>query len=405
MRSIKRASAIVSLIGLLILCLSQCTGTNESSNADLRGTEYAEPSSCISCHRSITDNYQETSHFHTSSAFDVSNVDTTDVQKKVFRFSDHLKVQIEKRGNKIYQVSFSDETELEARPFDVVFGSGEKAQTYGYWSKNGLFQLPLSYYTTIESWANSPGFPADRPNFQRAIVSRCLECHSSFADHKLVKTGPLSVNKEVVEGSVLYGIDCQRCHGPAAEHVQFHRDNPDEKVARFMTTFKELSRQQKIDQCAVCHSGNDQLTQRSTFEFQPGDTLANFYYPQYTSGTKEDDVHGKQLQMMAASACFIKSDMNCSTCHNPHKSGKELTEVLIQKCKNCHQTVEHPQLSGAGSALLSNCIDCHMPLQESRQISFQVNGSTQKEPYLLRNHKIGIYEAESKRVLRYLETL
>lgn len=399
-----RLLMILTTILLIIAILSNCRFAKEEPYLDPRGSLYAERTSCQTCHRSVSDQFNETSHFHTSSVFKGEGLDLSEAPV-TFDFSEHLRVEIQKRDSQIFQVAYSGNTELQASPFNIIFGSGEKAQTYAYWNDGGLFQLPLSYYTTIAAWANSPGFPENRANFERAIISRCLECHSSYSKEKLVKSGPLKVTKQVVKGSILFGIDCQRCHGPAARHVEFHTENAGEKQPRYIQTFKSLSRQQKIDVCAVCHSGNDQLTQRSTFGFKPGDTLSNFYYPRYTSSGTEDDVHGKQFQMMAASACFIKSDMDCSTCHDPHRSGNELPAALVQKCLDCHKGQKHPDIDQKGTALLNNCIDCHMPLQASRQIHFQVAGKDQKEPYMLRNHKIGIYQKETELILSYLRKI
>jgi hypothetical protein len=38
----------------------------------------------------------------------------------------------------------------------LVTGSGEKGQTYLYWRGNQLFQLPVSYWTELREWVNSP---------------------------------------------------------------------------------------------------------------------------------------------------------------------------------------------------------------------------------------------------------
>jgi hypothetical protein len=75
-----------------------------------------------------------------------------------------------------------------------------------------------------------------------------------------------------------------------------------------------LSREQKLDACAVCHSGNDLTTQKSTFLFQPGDTLSNFYFPEFGSSSTAPDVHGKQMQLLAGSACFQNSNtLDCTS--------------------------------------------------------------------------------------------
>lgn len=399
----KRLVIIYLSIGVLVLVLAQCSNFNKPKTADLRGPKYAAAESCVRCHQNVSSSFSETSHFHTSSQVsgpkDFPNADSA------FAFNDSLKVVIEKRNNKMYQVAYSNGQEIEAHQFDIAFGSGEKANTYAYWEDNRLFQLPLTYYKSINKWTNSPGFAEDRINYKRAILSRCFECHGSFAETKIVKTGTLSVSEEIVKGAVIYGIDCQRCHGPAAEHVDFHEENPEEKKAKHITEIHKLSRQQKIDMCAVCHSGNDKLTQKSTFTFAPGDTLSDYYFPQYTRSTKEPDVHGNQYGMLSSSACFIRSDMDCSSCHNTHITEKNNTALFSQRCLSCHQTDTHPLASELGkSGLTQNCIDCHMPVQPSKLITFQLAGKTQKTPYLLRSHRIAVYPEETQKILSYLRS-
>lgn len=399
----KRLSIIYLSIGVLVVLLAQCSNFNNAKSADLRGPRYADAESCVRCHKDISSSFSETSHFHTSSQ--VKSLKEIPDSDSTFTFNDSLEVHIEKSNNKMYQVAYSNGQQIESHQFDIAFGSGEKASTYAYWEGNKLFQLPLTYYKAINKWTNSPGFAEDRVNYKRAILSRCLECHGSFAETKIVKTGSLSVSEEIVKGAVIYGIDCQRCHGPAAAHVDFHEQNPKEKNPKHITRIKMLSRQQKIDMCAVCHSGNDKLTQKSTFTFNAGDTLSNYYFPQYTRSTKEPDVHGNQYGMLSASACFIKSDMDCSSCHNTHVTEKNNTALFSQRCLSCHQADTHPRISDSGSSLLAqNCIDCHMPVQPSKLITFQLAGKTQKTPYLLRSHRVAIYPGETEKILSFLKS-
>jgi len=58
---------------------------------------------------------------------------------------------------------------------DLVIGSGRKGHTYLYWKGDRLFELPVSYWTELNSWVNSPGYRDDFPNFERPVPPRCLE--------------------------------------------------------------------------------------------------------------------------------------------------------------------------------------------------------------------------------------
>src|SRR5690606_39305559 len=92
---------------------------------------------------------------------------------------------------------------------------------------------------------------------------------------------------------LVYGIDCERCHGPAAAHVAFHTDHPQESKAMYITRIGALNNQQQLDLCAVCHSGL-KTPKKSISGFRPGDAYTDYFYPDISAPGKptELDVHG-----------------------------------------------------------------------------------------------------------------
>ena len=126
-----------------------------------------------------------------------------------------------------------------------------------------------------------------------------------------------------------------------------------------------------MDVCAVCHSGRlDE--KKPPFQFVAGDSLsAYFEATDIAKKTGVMDVHGNQLGILSASKCFrVSKTMTCISCHDPHINERGNTLVFSQRCMNCH-TVQHKPVEGLSNEMLvNNCIDCHMPLQESTSISF-----------------------------------
>lgn len=354
----------------------------------------AGAATCRQCHAQISDAYLQNPHQQTSHAITgIRLMNSPLPSSSVYAFDEHLKVKIEQRNGRSYEVAYRDGTEIIARRFDISFGAGEKAVTYGSWEKDQLKQLPLSYFKRVKSWVNSPGFPQNTAHFGRTIDLRCLECHSSFAARKLVQDGPLKVKEELVKSSVIYGIDCERCHGPAGKHVAFHLEHPQEKSAKYIALYQTLTRKQKTDACATCHGGNDMEILKSIFAFKPGDDLRDYYTNAAGNNAKKTpDVHGNQSGMLAESKCFIQSKtMDCSSCHRTHENLKGNLTSYAQRCISCHATIKHSALTLKNAVVKTNCIDCHMPKQVSGVITFQQAGKTDISAYQLRTHKIGIY--------------
>ncbi len=80
------------------------------------------------------------------------------------------------------------------------------------------------------------------------------------------------------------------------------------------------------------------------------------------------DVHGNQVALLEKSRCFQSSaSMTCSTCHKLHEPEREAA-AYSDKCLTCHQASACPTFSKMPAPAVTNCIDCHMPLQESNSL-------------------------------------
>lgn len=394
---LKPTTVTVAFIFTLVLIFSRCINGSSFESTDVRGPEYAGSQTCMRCHKNIASSWSHTAHFRTSGS--VKELPSDWLQQKPFVFSDSVKLIVEKGDSGLFQIEYIHNKVALAKPFQMAIGSGDQAASFGYWQNGKLYQLPLTYFASIHGWANSPGFPAE-PYFNRPILIRCLECHASFAEASAGAEGLGSIG--INSSTIIYGIDCERCHGPAANHVRYHTQHPSEKQPKYIAVWKSLSRQQKLDACAVCHSGNDRDLQNSTFGFKPGDTLANYYFP-FSSGSAESDVHGKQMQLLASSRCFqMSKTLECTSCHSPHQTPTHNAVALSASCIGCHQQGPHvdcPVATKLTTPLQNNCIDCHMPYMSSKKINIQ--GETgQTRDYLLRTHRIAVYPEESQNVLQ-----
>lgn len=372
----------------------------DNNGSDPRGKKFAGSVSCKKCHGSVYASYEMTAHHNTTRPALKQNIHGSFREgQNTFFYGTLSKIVTEKRDSGLMQVLYTNGKEKEAHRFDIAFGDKE-AQTFLYWKGNQTFELPISYYTSINGWATSPGFSKEKADFGRFIGKNCFECHSSYLESKIESTS-VGMEDFFDKNSLVYGIDCERCHGPAANHVSYHLDNPDVKEAKHIVLYKNLNRQQQLDACAVCHSGNDKESGVSIFKFKMRDTLANFFLPSVGHSYKRNDdidVHGSQYQLLAGSKCFIGSKtMTCTTCHDPHTNAGSGLQNYSAKCISCHPASHEAGIGNISfNEIKTNCIDCHMPETPSKAITFYTSGNLKKSAYLLRTHKIAVYKKADK---------
>ena len=393
--SIRKITLLLVMI-TTVFFFARCFRERESF--DPRGDAYAGSEKCMSCHKSISSSYTHTAHFLSTTIANEASVEGKfSKDSNELYVNDSTRIMMEKRDSGLYQVLYINNREMISRRFDLVMGV-VKGQTYLSWHGNGLFQLPVSYISALNRWSSSPGYALAGLNFDRSITKDCFECHSSFANRNEHGLLDFRVNQH----NWVFNIDCERCHGPSSAHVQYHEKNPGEKKAAYMVSFKSLSRQQKIDLCAVCHSGNNNILLKSRFAFKMGDTLTAYMLP-IPSGNKLD-VHGNQTQLLSQSKCFRMSSMVCSTCHNTHVSERDDVTLYNEHCQSCHSPGNHFCTIAADSNLAlinNNCTHCHMPEQASGAIRVQASvNSTLAIPTMVVNHRIAIYPEETARILK-----
>lgn len=402
----RRTVVIVFLIAFAVFALTECISKEKTGGGpiqNLQGETFAGSASCAGCHKNIYDSHIQTAHYLTSREATAQTIKGSfEEGKNKFSYDYERMVAMEKRPGGFFQVEYDNGEEKKAGRFDIVVGSATKGQTYIYWVNNRLFELPITYFTAANRWTNSPGYP-NRVIFNRPITSRCLECHSTFMK-KISAAG--KEPEEFDHNQIIYGVDCEKCHGPAARHVAFQTANPQEKKGMYIINPAKLSRQQNLDLCALCHGGRLQKT-RPSFTFKAGDTLANYFAIDSTAHDAANiDVHGNQYGLLRASKCFrLSGTMTCSTCHDSHKREAGEPGIFSARCMNCHN-------SGHGSfckiklpvaELQKNCIDCHMPVKSSRAITVLFEGERVPTAASMRSHYITVYPDETRKFMEALK--
>lgn len=411
----ERHSAIVLLIIVAcIFALTECINNDSHEVVNRNATDsianidyfeqYVGSEKCAGCHKNIYEDNAHTAHNRTTRpAFEKYIKGSFDSGKNVFDYGNGVIVRMEKRDSGLYQVLYYNGIEEKTLRLDIVIGSGAKGQSFISWNHNRPTQLPITYFTAAGQWANSPGFPT-RVLIHRPITSRCLECHSTYA----YKISAADRSPEEFDSKkIIYGIGCEKCHGPGAKHVAFQTQNPKETTGQFIINPARQSRVQNLELCALCHGGRMQKTKPS-FTFTAGDKLSDYFRFDTVSNTSVSngyiDVHGNQYGMLKASKCFRMSALTCISCHDPHKNERGNIALFSQRCISCHKEVhEHfTKVNNTPVASISkNCIDCHMPDQPSKAITLLLPGHELPTAALIHTHFITVYPLETKKLMAH----
>ena len=353
---------------------------------------YAGDDACRSCHQSESATYAATAHHLTSRPGDArsilgsfaqgANTLVTSNPALTFRMSADADGF---RQTAVDQLSPTKAVEL-TEPINIAVGSGRKAQTYLYWKADDLFELPVSYWIKTNQWINSPGYVDGTVRFDRPIYPRCLECHANSFNSSAPPANRFD------RSSVVLGITCERCHGPARAHAAFYTEHPSGSggkpaPAEALLHLAALSRDRQIDACALCHAGLGRPL-APALSFQPGEPLDRYLQIPPMDATVPVDVHGNQVQLLRRSLCFQKSAMTCTTCHNVHQTQREAV-AFSPVCLSCHQPKQCGKFSTLGPKIAGNCVDCHMPLKQSTMLTSDTNDRTLQLP--VRDHRIAIY--------------
>lgn len=223
---------------------------------------------------------------------------------------------------------------------DWCFGSGRHARTWittlgDSQGATDLMEFRWTWYREIEGFDVTPGQPDEHFDthlgpfgvlYDHPKARRCFACHTSYLP---IEDGRLRLE------DVETGVNCQRCHGPRAEHVASAGEVHDD-------FWKTATPAEAVDRCAQCHRRPEEV---EVDEIQADNIeLARF-----------------QPIGLVQSPCFTKSGtMTCTTCHDPHLPLEAQDSLGDWQCLQCHSP-SSPDHTQCGSGQIENCLQCHMP--------------------------------------------
>ncbi len=218
------------------------------------GGQFVGGAECSTCHRSLVRGHAGTFH-----ALALQNTQT-DKAPILADFS---------QGEDLRTVQFPGEST--PRPFTAadiayVMGAGRYAQSYLYEVEPGQYMvLPAQWSTVDGSWrAFSQAGRWPDPAYDWA--NNCAYCHTTGWD--------VAENTWVEDG-----VQCEMCHGPAAEHVTLANENRRRPSSEELSAIRGAIYNQPDPQvCGQCHnSGMSADGFPYPTSYRPGDTLADAY--------------------------------------------------------------------------------------------------------------------------------
>jgi predicted CXXCH cytochrome family protein len=211
--------------------------------------------------------------------------------------------------------------DFNSRDPDLTFNLDDVAYTIGSrWKQQYLTREGDNFYILPAQWnVETQEWVAPTDNGQRTEWRQtCGTCHVTGLD---MNTG----------GTVEYGLGCESCHGPAAEHAA----NPTQ-----VKPFAEVDDQV----CGACHSrGTSPEGHAFPATYRPGDTLAEHF----TFTTENDDIwpdgsaknnYQQYMDWELGSLMNQADSVSCITCHSPHSrpNTAQLVAPLNDVCLQCH---------------------------------------------------------------------
>jgi len=249
--------------------------------------------------------------------------------------SGNYSYRIERKGDQsLYSVT--DGVQTITVPVGWAFGLGQAGQTYVFERDGRFYESRVSYYKAIDGLDITMGAINQAPldllqaagrEMGKLDSAQCFHCHASNAGEGL----------HLNLADMVAGIDCDRCHGPSADHLAgFKTGKP---VA--MKKLTDGSAEQMNVFCGGCHRTWDEIATG------PKLGIANVRFQAYR---------------ITNSKCYDSADarISCTTCHDPHQALNRDEASYDSKCLACH--------AEGGKATLrrckvskNNCASCHMP--------------------------------------------
>ena len=389
--------------------------------------QYAGSDSCVDCHQNQHESWHTSWHrtmtqiASTETVIgDFDNVITSAYGTEIHLFLDGHGRQWARMTDPEQPNHTSDSGQPKPvieRPIVLTTGSHHMQV---YWYATGkdrrLAQLPVVWLKETSSWVPIHSIfirptQATLGKTEARWNNTCIKCHATQGRPRIELARTPTVDSQVAE----FGIACEACHGPGADHVAFH-SAAETNVAitgsinddsHTLAHPGKLDHRRASEVCGQCHGVWTAMDKAEAdrlaidgFSYRPGDVLADSRYVfsadqpanEHVEKYLQHDPHfmrdrfwkdgmvrvsGREYNGLIRSACFQQGEMSCMSCHELHPEPADITKEWANDqlahdansnaaCISCHDKyankqalVTHTHHSAGSTGSL--CYNCHMP--------------------------------------------
>lgn len=302
----------------------------------------ATTAACATCHAT-----QARPHGATGMANALEEVRNCDILKNhpKLTFQDGpYHYEITREGD-TSQYQVSDGKQTLRIPIGWAFGLGSAGQTYVFQINGRYYESRVSFYKALNGLDLTMGVqPVPSGSIEDAAghaldgegARACFNCHATHTvvDRKLDLT------------AMVPGVQCERCHGSATEHLAAVRGG--DVKAGAMRKLSQMSTEETSEFCGQCHRTWSQIA---------------------TNGPTGINNVRFQPYRLTNSKCYDVDDprIRCTACHDPHQEVVSNPASYDAKCLACHALKGHAAAKASAKACpvaSANCSTCHMPRLE-----------------------------------------
>lgn len=377
---------------------------------------YAGSESCRDCHAETVEKYQSHPMAHAIAPAFAPELKRIEVSNASFKSNPYTEYKVEWNDRELIHKEIGvaadgsaiyEQSEL----IKYVLGAGAHGRSYVLQKGKRLFLSPASWYSKNATWDLSPGYnPQNHLRFGREAGARCLICHSGQ-----VNLDPASPKVSHDFGNfqepafVEFGISCERCHGPASEHIAYHRNGKAGYKFDPICNPSSLDPVRRDAACNQCHlQGLAEILRpgKTHEDFRPGMKVGDVWSVFLKGGPKDDKANRKavtHVQQMTSSKCYIASNkaMGCTSCHDPHSAPTEQVKLQFYRksCIACHEQTpcSLPEDGAERKAVQDSCVACHMSQFDASDVPHTI----QTDHRILRRPEPSIAEEELARQLDF----